>query len=191
MTFIVGGADTGSGGLLHDTWAFAGATQTWAQLPLQGERPARVLAVTYRMQDNALYVIDTGAAPVPGITRLLRIDLASSVVTLLGAWHASHLVDSYYLSSMPDGHLFLLAAASSKDVYVAGTLRFRKHGVRIGRLTVGQGTPFTSPASTMVGVNVAIVHHHKIVNRLIPTAVILGPHAGEDESEDHDCGDVF
>ncbi len=107
--YVVGGIDV-AGHAIADGWAFSLETYTWRELLSASHfAPERVLASTYRAEDNSLFVLDEPLAP-PRRIRLIRIDANTGAGGVIAEYPHVGTFQRFALATAPDGSL--VAAAS-------------------------------------------------------------------------------
>jgi hypothetical protein len=186
--YVVGGVDA-NGSPLGNVWRFDISGAKWQVLPLSGAPPGMVLAATYRPNDRSLYVVDQfedaghwdhdegdhdkgdhdkGGHGKRG--RLLRIDLSSYAVTVVGHWKRQNKFDRIYLSNAPQGDLLLVGSSESKQKYRG--LRFRYDGqndLDVVDWFRGQGFVVQRPTLTQWGLTLPLLQGSEVVNAFRPT----------------------
>lgn len=190
--FVVGGRDE-SGALTGGAMLLL-PDGTASTIVLTGStRPANVLAVVYSPGEESLYVVDRDAPESPGKIRLLRIDMPSGAVNVLGRWHASKLVDRYFLSRDLDGSVVLLASSSFLERFWGGTVRADDGHVTLHARFAGKGLAMLPAMKTVTGTKVAL--YHSSTERVEPTVlsakIAHGQGKGDGEDDEIDCDDVL
>ncbi len=184
--FVVGGADVQRQSLVDDVLRYDIPSATWSRLVLSGDRPALVLAATYRAADAALYVVDRvgGGRGVPLMARLFRIDLSTGVSTMLGQWQRTGRWSRTFLANTTDGRL-LLSSSSPTNGFMAvafdpNTDLGQTSGASFLSVT-GQGYVAVAPTLTDLGLTVPIGDRTLgVANTFVPTADLLVPRYAHD-----------
>jgi hypothetical protein len=111
--FVVGGRDVDTGQNLTDfSWCDV-SLDTWYRVRIQGAVLGAVIAASYALSDDRLWVLDACKAGPVTLARLLRIDPATGGAQTVGEWPSLGLFDKKWLVLDQDGAV-LLAASSRK-----------------------------------------------------------------------------
>ena len=113
--FVVGGVRSDDGKLAKDLWRYDVGLDEWSEQLIVGPKPRRVLAATYLTEQRALYLVDTRKIGPFHQARLLRYDIASDSMSVLGTWLRTGWIDRVELSAGPDGRLVLAGSSSKLD----------------------------------------------------------------------------
>jgi Thrombospondin type 3 repeat len=118
--FVIGGT-LDNGEFAQDIWFFDLVHKEWVALNIVGPTPRNVLAATYLPTTRSLYFVDESASGWFHHARLMRYDIRTRAMTVLGAWPRTQLIDRVELSGSADGTL-VLAGSSSKLKFVLGVV---------------------------------------------------------------------
>lgn len=106
--FLAGGKN--SQGEVRDLWRYDLGTRQWTAIPVVGETLGRVLAMTFRGPDRALYLVDETKSGWFHVGRILRIDPFTGEARVLGAWPRVQAFQRFFLSVAQSGDLVLGAS---------------------------------------------------------------------------------
>ena len=119
---------------------------------IDGPKPKKVLAATYRPRDDSLYVLDQKG----GKRRLIQINVSTWKSRIVGKWPATPLFDSQFLSNGPGGVLVLTSSASRLDHHIAVGLRPTDQSIGVDWVHLGDGTALDSPSFNDLGMTLVV-----------------------------------
>ena len=139
--FVVGGA-LASGALTGEIWTMTvseGSAQggQWRQLPVGEVLPGKVLAATYRADDQSLYWVDEGSS-----IRLVRYSLKTNSASILSILPRATNFDQLFLTVSTHGDLLLATSNTSASHNCAALVSPAANG-----MTVKWGLPSTGVLS--------------------------------------------
>jgi hypothetical protein len=154
--YVVGGklASTAPAG---DVWRFGLAEHRWIQLPLPSDAFGNVLAATYRPDDRSLYLLDVVPDGKHDVARLLRIDVGTSIRTVLGSWRR-HADRTVFLGNASRGDLLVASSSATHERWRALRLSLGKDGHSLVTLAEahGRGVIALRPTLTDRGLTVPV-----------------------------------
>jgi hypothetical protein len=114
LVFLAGGQDAAK--RYRDLWSFSVDQGTWRSISIPDGSVGNVQAMTYRLRDRQLYLIDeVNQGPVFKWGRLLRVDPFTGAVKVLGWWPRIKQFDDFFLSVAEDGDLLVAASRKGKS----------------------------------------------------------------------------
>ena len=128
--FVLGGQLASSNQTADDVWFYSLRLETWLRMPVVAGSFGKVLAATYRPDDRGLYVLDAVAGGWGTTRRLVRVDVGTSKVEMLGAWPKKSSLDLLYLSNAPQGDLLVSASSAKEHRWTALRVRVGASGAR-------------------------------------------------------------
>jgi hypothetical protein len=108
--YVLGGEDPKTGALSGRIWFRSLAGRVWKVLPSGDYRPERVLAATYSVATDKLYVLDERG---DGTARLASVDARSGAAKTLGTWARHPSWDLHWLVADREGALLFASANRS------------------------------------------------------------------------------
>jgi hypothetical protein len=155
--FVVGGKLSATGALAGDVWRYGLDTREWTQLALGGASPRMVLAATYQPETRALWILDAGPTKI-SFARLLRLDLGTYQVKVVGTWLRTGLFERVELSNAPRGELLLTGSSSKLKKVMGVVLRPQANHVAVTGAFGDQGVLALEPTLTPRGLTVPLAN---------------------------------
>jgi hypothetical protein len=168
--FLAGGV--GTSGVLGDLWHFDLGTRTWNEIAMVGEKLGRVLAMTYRASDGALYLVDEKKFGWFHLGRVLRVDLQTGKVEVLGAWPRIKAFDQFFLGVSQEGDLVLTASQNKtkKGRHAVAVFQPKSQGgVRVLWALTDHGALALAPTLTRDGLTRTFEDPDSSPPRFLPT----------------------
>ncbi|MCA9594905.1 MAG: trypsin-like serine protease [Myxococcales bacterium] len=197
--FVTGGRSTADGKLTRDLWRYDIGEDRWYPQLIVGPKPRRVLAATYRPEDRSILMIDTRKLGPIHQARLLRYDIRTDTMSVMGTWLRTGLMDRVDLSAGPDGELVISGSSSKLNRTFGVIVTFSGNSPKVIGGFVEQGVLGLEPTLTLRGLTLPLLsqpdglHHVFLRNdQLFPAAHDHGKHHGKwgkgDKDKDKDKG---
>jgi len=155
--FVVGGKLSATGALAGDVWRYGLESREWTQLAIGGASPRVVLAATYQPETRALWILDAGPTKI-SFARLLRLDLGTYQVKVVGMWLRTGLFERVELSNAPRAELLLTGSSSKLKKVMGVVLRPQANHVAVTGAFGEQGVLALEPTLTPRGLTVPLAN---------------------------------
>jgi hypothetical protein len=154
--YVIGG-QLASSAPAGDVWRFGIAEHRWAKLPLADGVFGTVVTATYRPDDRSLYLVDEIPDGKHTKARLLRIDVGTSAVSVLGSWKR-HAERTVFLGNASRGDLLLASSSPAHEHWRALRVSLGRDGHSLLTLAEarGRGTIALRPTLTDRGLTVPV-----------------------------------